>query len=79
MGVRPFPASPYFGQVETTQDVPFAFGMHLDLKQSSIEDRSGQKREKTESKQVEETYFGILEVDTRHSYDMRFDFLHSTV
>ena len=30
-------ASAYFGKVETTQDVPFAFGMHLDLKQSCVQ------------------------------------------
>ena len=57
------PTSAYFGEVETTQDVPFAFGMHLDLKQSSIGDRSREKREKRDrfdSKQVEDTYFGIL-------------------
>ena len=39
IGFASHPASAYFGEVETTQDVPFAFGMHLDLKQSSIQDR----------------------------------------
>ena len=90
LGVVCLTASAYFGKVETTQDVPFAFGMHLDLKQSSIQDRHERKKAgkiflkapASSRKCLDNLLWNSLSRSTRHGYDMRFNYLyglHSTV